>query len=173
VVLIAAFSGCIEVPPAGEPAPGLPPRPGDRPTPPAPAPMPPPAPTDGLAEAVHEAINDYRRSRGLEPLDLEDDLGELAEEHSRRMADRDVPFGHDGFDERAAAIRRERAVRSVAENVGHNQGVSDPAADAVARWIASPRHRANVLGDFEDTGIGVSGSRAIGYWFTQIFVKPR
>jgi uncharacterized protein YkwD len=170
--LLAAVSGCIEVPPAGEPAPGLPRRPAERP----PAPAPPPGGDAGareLADAVHAAINDHRESRGLDPLDQEDHLSDVAEEHSRRMADGEVPFGHSGFERRAAAIRAEGPYRSIAENVGYNRGVADPAADAVARWLGSPQHRANVLGDFEETGIGVAGSPARGWWFTQMFVKPR
>jgi uncharacterized protein YkwD len=131
-----------------------------------------PADADELAEVVHDGINDYREAQGLEPLDPDDDLSRIAEEHSRRMARGEVPLGHDGFEDRARAIRREVAYRSVAENVGYNRGMADPAADAVARWLHSPQHRENVLGDYEITGVGVAVSSRGDHYFTQIFVAP-
>ena len=126
----------------------------------------------GLADAVHSRINDYRESQGLDELDLDEDLSRIAGEHSRRMANGDVQLGHAGFGDRARAVRRETAYSSLAENVGYNLGYADPAENAVEGWLRSPEHLANVMGDYELTGIGVAANARGEYYFTQIFVKP-
>ncbi len=103
---------------------------------------------------------------------LDPDLSRVAQEHSREMATGGVPFGHASFDERARIIARSVRYERLAENVGWNRGEADPAAAAVANWLRSPLHLANISGDFELTGIGVARSHNAEYYFTQIFLKP-
>ena len=50
--------------------------------------------------ALHEKINVYRQDIGITPLELTDTISYLCREHSKAMADGDVDFGHDGFDDR-------------------------------------------------------------------------
>ncbi|MGH2618530.1 MAG: CAP domain-containing protein [Thermomicrobiales bacterium] len=169
ILLLALTAGCIEVGPDGRPGGGA----ADERTEPGARPVRnQPSDSDQLVDVVHRRINAYRESRGLEVLEPDEDLSRIAEQHSRRMASGQVPFGHAGFEERAQTIRRDLAYGRLAENVGYNRGVADPAGDAVERWLRSPQHLANVAGDFEITGLGVGTNGRGEYYFTQIFVKP-
>ncbi|MBA2564970.1 MAG: CAP domain-containing protein [Gemmatimonadetes bacterium] len=135
-----------------------------------------PLPSDSpvqLARSVHEKINAYRIAQGLESLELHESLNRLAQEHSAEMASHGVPLGHEGFGDRAQAIRKVFPYSRLAENVGYNWGMADPVADAVARWLRSPQHRDNVIGDFESTGVGVVRNERGEYYFTQIFLDVR
>src|SRR5258708_37376358 len=88
------------------------------------------------------------------------------------MANYIVPFGHDGADARFANIENSIPnVTSFGENVAYNIGYSDPAATAVSDWLASPGHYANIMGNFNLTGIGVASNDQGEYYFTQIFIK--
>ena len=124
-----------------------------------------------IEQAVHEKINDFRISKGLPALTFNATIAAQARAHSADMAAGRLALGHDGFSDRIAAIARTIAVSSSAENVAFNVGFADPASEAVAGWLASPGHLANIEGDFELTGIGVDKSSTGEYYFTQIFVK--
>ena len=130
----------------------------------------------GIAEVearVHLLINQYRADKGLAPLSQSDVITTQARKHSGDMADGSVPFSHDGFDDRVTAIRQQPSISGAGENVAMNSGYSDPAQTAVSGWIKSDGHRANIEGDFDLTGIGVSQSRSGAYFLTQIFAKSK
>jgi uncharacterized protein YkwD len=62
--------------------------------------------------------------------------------------------------------------------VGENLATGQRAArQVVDQWMGSPGHRANILGNFEDTGIAiVSGSplgRSRGYTFVAMYGRGR
>ncbi len=123
-----------------------------------------------LESAVHEEINNYRRSKGLRPLRLDSRISRQARIHSEDMARGEVPFSHDGFKTRIKIINRQISYRRAAENVAFNQGFADPADRAVLGWLKSSGHRRNIEGNFDLTGIGVSKGRGGAYYFTQIFI---
>jgi uncharacterized protein YkwD len=85
------------------------------------------------------------------------------------MASGTVAFGHTGFETRIQTIAQTISYRSVSENVAANKGYSDPAATAVAGWLNSPGHHANIVGNYRLTGIGVAKSSTGQIYFTQIF----
>eukprot|EP00742_Colponemidia_sp_Colp-10_P008770 GILJ01009520.1.p1 GENE.GILJ01009520.1~~GILJ01009520.1.p1 ORF type:complete len:552 (-),score=78.12 GILJ01009520.1:109-1764(-) len=114
-----------------------------------------------------ELTNKFRASQGRPPLIWNQALCQIGIEHSRRMADGVVPFGHDGFNQRVANFPF--PVRSAAENVAMNQGLGAVAEVAVQGWIESPGHRKNLLGDFEVCGIGVYRSWNGSFYLTQLF----
>jgi uncharacterized protein YkwD len=82
-----------------------------------------------------------------------------------------VVFGHTGFRERVKALEPELRASSAVENVSrHTRGRDEVAAAAMRGWLKSPRHRKNLQGPFELTGIGAARA-ADGTWYlTQIFV---
>lgn len=90
--------------------------------------------------------------------------------HSRAMAD-DEEISHDGFQERVEILSRAIAYEGAAENVATNMGYQEPATKAVVGWIDSPGHHANILGDYNLTGVGVTVTPLGHYYFTQIFIK--
>jgi uncharacterized protein YkwD len=126
-----------------------------------------------VVRTVHQDVNEYRVSRGLQPLALHPLVSEVATAHSRKMATGKVPFGHDGFEKRLKTLRQSLPFSKAAENVGYNMGYPDPGSKAVKGWLHSPKHLENIQGDFNLTGIGVAKNDKGEYYFTQIFLKQR
>jgi len=113
--------------------------------------------------------NKFRASNGLPPLKMEINCNLLAEKHSKDMASGKTGFGHDGFEERAAAIGKVLGGMSgAAENVAY--GTLD-AKGVVDGWIKSPGHRKNMLGNFNLIGVGYAQGKGRIIYFTQLFIK--
>lgn len=100
---------------------------------------------------LHALHNAERVARGLEPLQWDDDLVDLARAHALDMEQLNY-YGH-GSSTSAAHLYRERAdvlglrpakFRDVVENIA--EGYRDPEA-AVAAWMESPSHRPVILGE--------------------------
>lgn len=127
------------------------------------------ADTAALERQTYAAVNEYRVSKGRRALAWSDEIASQAREHSRRMARGATGFGHSGFKQRAAAIRRSHAWRRAGENVAINR----TAAGALERWLKSRGHRRNIEGDFDLTGVGTATARNGSVYFTQIFIKSR
>lgn len=126
-----------------------------------------------LEQSIYEQINQYRQSRNLSPLKLDSRITEQARLHSQAMASGRVPFGHQGFEQRAGAIKRVIPYRKAAENVAYNQGYRAPDREAVQGWLKSISHRTNIEGQYDLTGIGIAKNAKEEYYFTQIFVDRR
>ena len=99
------------------------------------------------------ATNTFRAQNGLPPLSMNSQLNSSAQSKAQHMIDNDY-WAHtapDGttpwyfFD--AAGYNYARA----GENLAYGFATSQ---DAVNGWIASPGHRANMLGDYQDVGFG-------------------
>lgn len=129
------------------------------------------SPYSALEQSVHQQINQYRQEHKLPPLTLDPRISEQARAHSQAMASGKVPFGHQGFEQRVAAINRVIPYRASAENVAFNLGYSNPVQQAVQGWIKSPGHRINIEGEYNLTGIGVVKNAKGEYYFTQIFIR--
>jgi len=155
-------------PPAPTPLP--PPPPPTTPTPPPTTPTPPPAPATGPTaydDEILQLINNHRLSIGKPALAKNQVIWEQANGHSRNMASGAVPFGHDGFDARAAAIRAALGSGgSAAENVAMGYG---SAAAVVNAWLGSAGHRANIEGSATRTGISAVKSSGGVWYYTQMF----
>jgi uncharacterized protein YkwD len=126
-----------------------------------------------VEQQVFAAVNRHRRSRRRPELSWSDALASEARRHSARMQ-RHRFFGHhdpirgspsDRL--RAAGIR----YTAFAENLYSHSGPPDAAPAAVAAWLGSRGHRANLLsGVYRETGIGVSVDSSGRYAITQIFL---
>jgi uncharacterized protein YkwD len=103
---------------------------------------------------VLRAINAVRAHAGLRPLALDATLVRAAEAHSLAMAQSGL-VTHADF---AHRIRASGAPgRVFGENVAWSTELEPAAQSVVLRWLASPRHRANVLGTaFGRVGVGVA-----------------
>jgi uncharacterized protein YkwD len=120
-----------------------------------------------LVSDVHMHTNAFRESNGLKPLQLNQELTELAQEHSQKMASGEVSFGHDGFNQRSdLAYKANPRWRSVAENVAVGQTT---AFLVVESWKKSTGHRKNMLGNFSYIGIGIAKAKDGTIYYTQIF----
>eukprot|EP00466_Bigelowiella_natans_P012882 jgi/Bigna1/64887/fgenesh1_kg.88_\ len=113
--------------------------------------------------------NGFRKVKGLPPLRWNQGLCEIARRHSRDMAERGVPFGHQGFSNR---VRLFPFLSSAsAENVAMSEGEVDPADAAVSGWVKSDGHRKNLLSkDFNSAAIGAYQVPGTNRWYiTQLF----
>ena len=126
--------------------------------------------TEKLTEDVLKYTNQYRKSKGLATLEMRDDLNAIARKHSEDMASGRTSFGHNGYNQRVAKIKK--TVRPydglVAENVVYGASNGKEAFDI---WKRSSGHRKNMLGNYKYIGIGTARSKKGVIYYTQIFVR--
>ena len=121
--------------------------------------------------AVLDLTNAERRKMGLAPLALSAELCRAARAHSKTMADRNQlahTFGQEQFTDRIAATGYR------AGEAGENIAMGAPTpSEAVAMWMRSPGHRANILNPrFRELGIGIGTSAGGQKYYTQVFAAP-
>jgi len=113
-----------------------------------------------------------KRYLAVPPLAASLALQAAASAHAEDMARRGV-MGHAGGDGSTAAERATRAGykwRTVGENVAMGQSTPEL---AVAEWLDSARHCANIMDpDFTEMGVAVA-SNANGVYWAQVFGAPR
>lgn len=131
-----------------------------------------------LINRVVELTNIERAKAGLQPLTLNLQLADAAQDHSNDMAKDDF-FSHTGADGSTVATRV-RASGYEYANAGENIAVGQTTAEQVVEsWMNSPGHRANILNEnFTEIGIGYTylendtGSVNYNHYWTQVFGKP-
>jgi len=125
------------------------------------------SPGRNIEQDILYYVNQYRESKGLPALEMNDIISEQAEMHSRNMAKKAVPFSHDGFESRIQKITTQLGqFKSSAENVAYGEL---SAKEVVDIWLKSPGHRKNIEGNYAITGIGTAVSKDGTIYFTQIF----
>ena len=147
------------------------------------------APSVGESEAaagqlVLELVNQARATphlcgasafKAAAPLRWNNTLAESSRLHAEDMAHYNY-FSHSGHDGSDPAERVERAgyrYRATGENIAAGQ---TKAEDAVAGWIKSPEHCANLMNPaFTEMGVAyaVDRSSEMGMYWTQTFGRPR
>ena len=135
-------------------------------TPPAPPPPPLPSAT-AYDDEILALVNDHRRTIGKPALVMNQVIWTQANGHSQNMASGSVPFGHDGFDARVAAIR---AALGSGGSAAVNVAMGYPsAASVVSAWLGSAGHRANIEGNSTRTGVSAVKSSDGAWYYTQLF----
>ncbi|WP_230374114.1 CAP domain-containing protein [Pontivivens ytuae] len=129
---------------------------------------------DDLERQMLDLVNEERTSRGLDPLELEQNLNEASEDHSAWMLDANV-FSHTGTAGSSAGERMEDAgfdfsgSYAWAENIAY-RSVSNP--DQYDETVVllhealmdSPGHRANILNpDLDYLGVGIEVGEFNGF----------
>lgn len=119
-----------------------------------------------------DLVNEHREKLGLEALAYSKEIEETAEMHSRRMAQKKIPFGHVGSKLRCRNVIQALEVDSgtlCGENVAMGQ---EDAQEVFSAWMNSPSHREAIEdGRFTHSGLGYyQDFRGRWYW-TQIFLK--
>jgi len=117
---------------------------------------------------ILELVNQHRESIGKDRLILDVYMTFESRTHSKNMANEIVPFGHDGFGDRAKRIKEKLGGRGTGENVafGYNS-----AEGVMTGWLNSKGHRANIEGDYTHIGIGVYANEGGRIFYTQIFLS--
>jgi uncharacterized protein YkwD len=116
--------------------------------------------TEPRVEASHEAIldamNRERTSRGLVPLRMNAALSRAAQDRVQDMLDKRY-FAHvspDGIDPFTWALRHGYRYRMIGENLASGYR----GTRVVDGWMNSPGHRANILQQrFDEVGIAIAG----------------
>ena len=120
-------------------------------------------------EEILTYINQYRLSHGLAKLHMNPMVSQEASKHSADMAAHRVALGHQGFQQRIAYLKKKiQTTQGGAENVAYNYKT---AKIVVEGWIHSPGHRHNILGHYNETGIGVVYDKSGKPYFTQLFLR--
>ena len=121
-----------------------------------------------MATEILKYVNEHRTGMGLNPLRMNGIITAAAIKHSRDMATKKIPFGHDGFNERMENLSKQlKPSYSFAENVGNGKL---NAKEVVEMWLNSPGHKKNIEDDYNITGIGIVKGVDGNLYFTQIFL---
>lgn len=112
-------------------------------------------------------INDYRVSVGLNALKEINHISYKSEEHDHYMIANNV-VNHNDFVSRSENIIRILGAKSVSENIAYNY--NSPQA-ALAAWLKSPSHKANIEGNFTHFGLSIRISAEGKKYYTNIFAK--
>jgi|GEM_PF-662259 len=135
------------------------------------------SPHNDFVQEVLRLTNEFRAQNGLDPLVVDRNLVEAAQEHSESMALQDF-FSHTGQDGSRPWDRAQDAGYEsgfVGENIA--AGYRTP-EQVVEGWKSSPGHRANMLNaDYNEIGIGYeflendTGNVNYNSYWTQVFGK--
>jgi uncharacterized protein YkwD len=122
-----------------------------------------------IQQVILEYMNHYRAQHHRQPLKLVPLISDEARIHSSEMANKKLPFGHQGFNKRIEHIYKKiNLCRGGAENIAY----SKQSVREVARlWTESPGHRANILGNYNLTGIGIVRIQGGWIYYTQMFIR--
>ncbi len=118
-----------------------------------------------IQKEVFNLVNAHRKSIGKSLLKWDAEIAKMAQTHSKYQADQNR-VSHDGWDQRSKTIFDNFNATQVGENCCSNSN----AANAVAKWLTSSDHKANIEGDYKFTGVGAVKDGTT-YYFTQIFYK--
>lgn len=109
-------------------------------------------------DKLYSLLSNARGSRGLSPLTLTGDLSGVARRHSERMAQENLLFHS------PCLFCKISVGNALAENVGFGGTVRQ----IHRMMMGSAGHRANILGSFNQVGVGVV-KRGGRFWVTEIF----
>ncbi len=136
------------------------------------------SPTLAEASAIErrafEQTNLVRMQNGLAPLEWDAHVCRMARSHSESMFRLNY-FSHVTPDGQRLRDRARAAgiltFTVLGENIAYNQGYEDPGAFAVERWMASAKHRANILSkEFRAMAIGTYVAPDGSVFLTQTFI---
>ncbi len=153
----------------------------------------------GLEGQVHTLINSERDKRGLKPLKWNEEVVEVARQHSQYLADLNTGFktdlyidhmdGNGTYHDTRLRKREVYYFFSSGENI-HGSSIvkeyyavgsraysyhsqDEMAENAVTGWMDSPGHKDNILAsEYDEAGIGIAAdSTGTIYIFTQVFIQ--
>ncbi len=131
------------------------------------------ASTAKIEVGIRQSINQVRQHKGLQLLQQNERLAQVARNYSRQMAEKNF-FSHTGSEGTTSAERVEAAgiiYWVVGENLFKGTNINQPVKVAVDGWLDSPGHRENILRPFfTETGVGVWRVNNT-YYITQLFLR--
>ena len=139
-----------------------------------------------ITQKIFEKTNAIRTSRGLSELTQNDDMDQLAQLHSDNMVEHNFydHVDHQGKSPSQRADDLNFEWRRIAENIaqvpwhenvlkcGNTKSAELISECVVEGWRNSPGHYANMIGEFDQLGVGVAFTNDSIAYFTQVFRVP-
>ena len=139
-----------------------------------------------ITQKIFEKTNAIRTSRGLSELTQNDDMDQLAQLHSDNMVEHNFysHVDHQGKSPTQRADDLNFEWRRIAENIaqvpwhenvlkcGNTKSAELISECVVEGWRNSPGHYENMIGEFNQLGVGVSFTNDSIAYFTQVFRVP-
>ena len=139
-----------------------------------------------ITQKIFEKTNAIRTSRGLSELAQNDDMDQLAQLHSNNMVEYNFysHVDHQGKSPSQRADDLNFEWRRIAENIaqvpwhenvlkcGNTRSAESISECVVEGWRNSPGHYANMIGEFDQLGVGVAFTNDSIAYFTQVFRVP-
>jgi uncharacterized protein YkwD len=121
------------------------------------------ADTQKQEEVLLSHLHHARKRAGVPPLSVNSGLRDVARRHAEEMAVSKTLSHSPDFAGRVSVVVPNW--QRIGENVGYGstmQAIHDS-------FMASPGHRANILGNYNIVGVGVSRDEAGRYWVVEVF----
>jgi uncharacterized protein YkwD len=124
----------------------------------------------GVKEEYLEILNNHRKNLGLSPLKYLGEIEDEAIDHSQKMAKKLRWFGHLGWRQRCAEIKKRLETGNLCgEIVAHGQ---QSAHEVFEAWFHSDPHRMVMEGEsYTHTGIAYAVDEWGNKYWTQIFLE--
>ena len=122
-------------------------------------------------QQVLDLTNKERKDAGLKALTANEKLFKAARAHSENMAKKDE-LNHtlDGKGPSERLADSGYGFRSLGENCAAGQRTP---AEAITSWMNSEGHKANLLSEHAEIGIGIAATADGKKYWTQVFANPR
>ena len=125
------------------------------------------SPEQDIEQRVHELVNGYRVSIGLQAMEYSEAVAIIARQHSQAMAAGRSSMSHEGVQARQRATENVIPLKGFAENIAVNTYLADGAPQAALdNWLKSDAHRTAIQGPFDLTGIGSAQDADGTFYFT-------
>jgi uncharacterized protein YkwD len=125
--------------------------------------------TPVVTDQYFEMLNRHRIKLGLNPLIYSKTIEDTARNHSLRMANGQIRFGHSGMWTRCSRLRERMNSSYCGEIVAKGQ---DTAARLLNSWLKSPDHQLELEDPYwTHTAIAFAQDRDGVFYWTQIFLK--
>jgi uncharacterized protein YkwD len=127
-----------------------------------------------LEQQIFQKVNVARDENQAPQLSWKEELASEARRHAGNMAARRF-FSHE--DPKRGDISKRLDTSGInwsrcAENIYREQGLPNPADDAVQAWLRSSGHRKNMLdGGFAETGVGIAAQPDGTIYVVQVFTR--
>ena len=117
---------------------------------------------DEAVNTIFNKINQQREAAGLKPLTLDSNLNNIASEWSQQQAANKTMAHNPNY----TSSYQQGWVRA-GENVAFGYSIDE----VVQGWMNSPGHKANILGQYTTTGIGLAYDTDGVPYYTQVFAS--
>lgn len=127
-----------------------------------------------VQQQILTLVNVERKKANLQPLTLNSQLGQAAQNHTNDMVSKRY-FSHTS-PSGGTMTSRVNATGYVYSTIGENIAAGSSTANAtMTQWMNSPGHRANILNPkFRELGVGYAPSNdQYRYYWTQVFGSAR